>query len=264
MAGFVDKLVTGVAKTMAAAAEKRKPPMTPQEYFDTIKGKKHEVTDEVLDNVYNNCLELAEKYSITGQTAGLKKLTFHMECIEREREVVKAGVSTFVYRDDIENFIENVADKAVKIITLEEYPREIPDEIVEVLKQVGKLFDQCYVVFTDYTGKIEKQVATERRAKDPILFGTFQDAKSRTVVDRFYYLGDWVDEYCDLTLDKLVNLTREKTGKSVAHNVSTPKTLDDLKRQLNNLEERPDGDYIVVEKPLVAPIDVSTGLKRDE
>lgn len=30
-------------------------------------------------------------------------------------------------------------------------------------------------MFTDYTGRMERQVEKERREKDPILFGTFQN-----------------------------------------------------------------------------------------
>lgn len=90
----------------------------------------------------------------------------------------------------------------MKIIELERYEREIPDEIVDVIAKTKDLFDQMYIVFTDYTGKEERKIAAEKKDKDPILFGTFQDRKQKVCVDRFYYLGDWVDEYCDLTLDQ--------------------------------------------------------------
>lgn len=119
------------------------------------------------------------------------------------------GITTFVYRDDIEFYINNVASDVVKIIDIENYEREIPDEIVDVISKVKDKFDQLYIVFTDYTGAVERQVAQERRQKDPILFGTFQEGSTRSVIDRFYYLGDWIDEYCDLTLDKMVNETKK-------------------------------------------------------
>ena len=32
----------------------------------------------------------------------MRKLMFHLECIEKEREIVKMGINTFIYRDDIE------------------------------------------------------------------------------------------------------------------------------------------------------------------
>ena len=179
--------------------------LTPSEYFDIVKSRKQTITDEKLLEIYDNCLDLLNKYKITGQKAGIKKLLFHLECIEAEREIVKMGITTFIYRDDIEEYIDNIAKNTVKIIELENYEREIPDEIVNVIEQVKEKFDKLYVLFTDYTGKVERQVEKARRQKDPILFGTFQSAKTRAVIDRFYFLGDWEDEYCDLTLDKMVN-----------------------------------------------------------
>lgn len=218
--------------------------LTPQQYFEQVKERKHNITDEELVKVYDNCLELLNKYKITGQKKGMRKLMFHLECIEKEREIVKMGINTFIYRDDIEEYIDTVAKDTVKIIELENYEREIPDEIVEVIAATKDKFDQLYVVFTDYTGKVERQIEKERRDKDPILFGTFQNQSNRTVIDRFYYLGDWEDEYCDLTLDKMVNET-EKVGKrNIVKTISTPSDIEELKEQLGGLSEI-NGNFII-------------------
>ena len=209
--------------------------LTPSEYFDFVKGRKQTVTDEDLSKVYDNCLDLLNKYKVTGQIKGMKKLIFHLQCIEAEREIVKMGITTFIYRDDIEEYIDNVASDTVKIIELQNYEREIPDEIVDVIAKVRDKFDQLYVLFTDYTGEVERQVEKERRQKDPILFGTFQDKKSRTVIDRFYFLGDWEDEYCDLTLDKMVNEVERKQHRNIVRTINTPKDIEELKEQLDKL-----------------------------
>lgn len=221
--------------------------LTPVEYFEQVKEKKQNITDEELKNVYDNCLELLNKYKTTGQIKGMKKLLFHLQCIEKEREIVKMGVNTFVYRDDIEEYIDNIAKDVVKIIELENYEREIPDDIVETIDKVKDKFDKLYIVFTDYTGKVERQIAKERRVKDPILFGTFQDPQNRTIIDRFYYLGDWEDEYCDLTLDKMVNETEKAGKRDIIKTISTPKDIEELKAQLEGLEEK-EGKYIQVKK----------------
>lgn len=219
--------------------------MTPQEYFDAVKERKQSITDEQLKSIYDNCLELLNKYVITGQKRGIEKLMFHLSCIEKEMEIVKMGITTFVYRDDIEFYISNVASDVVKIIDIESYEREIPDEIVKIISQVKDKFDQLYIVFTDYTGKVERQVSKERRQKDPILFGTFQNDNTRSVIDRFYYLGDWIDEYCDLTLDKMVNETQNVRKRNITHTIKTPKDIEELKEQLSMLKSTPNG--IVVE-----------------
>lgn len=218
--------------------------LTPQQYFEQVKERKHNITDEELVKVYDNCLELLNKYKITGQKKGMQKLMFHLECIEKEREIVKMGINTFIYRDDIEEYIDTVAKDTVKIIELENYEREIPDEIVEVIAATKDKFDQLYVVFTDYTGKVERQIEKERRDKDPILFGTFQNQSNRTVIDRFYYLGDWEDEYCDLTLDKMVNETEKAGKRNIVKTISTPSDIEELKEQLGGLSEI-NGNFII-------------------
>lgn len=209
--------------------------LNPSEYFEIVKSRKQTVTDEDLSRIYDNCLDLLNKYKITGQTAGMRKLLFHLESIEAEREIVKMGITTFIYRDDIDEYIDNIAKDTVKIIELEKYEREIPDEIVAIIEQVKDKFDQLYILFTDYTGKIERQVEKERRQKDPILFGTFQNERTKTVIDRFYFLGDWEDEYCDLTLDKMVNEVETSKKRNIVRTVNTPEDIEELKRQLDQL-----------------------------
>lgn len=222
--------------------------LTPQQYFDQVKERKQKVTDEMLDRVYDNCLTLLNKYKITGQKVGIKKILFHLECLEKEREIVKLGVDTFVYKDAIEDYIDHVADDAVKIIELENYERDIPDEIVSVIEKVKDKFDRLYVVFTDYTGKKERQIAKHKVAKDPILFGAFLNDSNRVIVDRFYYLGDWIDEYCELTLDKMVNEYKESKGSDIRRTIKTPEDIEELKQQLDSL--KPNGSlYIVSNEP---------------
>lgn len=206
----------------------------PEEYFNAVKERKNIITDEALVKLYDNCIELINKYMITGQTRGLRKILFCIDSIERERELVKMGINTFVYRDDVDFYIDQVAKNTVKIIELERYEREIPDEIVEIIAKVKDKFDQLYIVFTDYTGKEERKVEAERRQKDPILFGTFQDKEKKVIIDRFYYLGDWVDEYCDLTLDKMVNETERIGKRNIVRTISTPEDIEALKDYLNN------------------------------
>ncbi|MEN7436416.1 hypothetical protein AAGV27_14815 [Bacillus velezensis] len=101
--------------------------------------------------------------------------------------------------------------------------------------------DRFYVVFTDYTGKVERQIEKERRDKDPILFGTFQDESSGTLIERFYFIGDWEDEYCDLTLDKMISEVQEVKESNIAMTINTPQDIEQLKKQLNSMDKIPNG-----------------------
>lgn len=213
---------------------------TPTDYFNYVKNRLNKTTDQDLIEFYQGCLALVDKYKITGQKKVIRKLKFLTDCVSKEREIVKLGIDTFVYREDIEEYIDKVSKNTVKIIELENYPREIPDGIVDIISQTKDIFDQLYVVFTDYTGEIERQIEKERRDKDPILFGTFQkrinphtNVEEILINDRFYYLGDWVDEYCDLTMDKFI----KEAGKDKLHSISTPMNLPEIQAELDALDD---------------------------
>ena len=200
--------------------------ITPSQYFDYIKNAKNKITVESIKESFSAFVKLAEKYKKLGQKESLKKLCFLADVLQKEEKLIELGVTTFIYKDTIEDYIETVADKTVKIVELSRYMREIPDELVDTIDKTSAIFDEFYVVFTDYTGKTERQVEKERRDKDPILFGVFKN--NNNVADRFYFLGDWVDEYCDLTLDKMIEKYSEKKGYSIANVINVPTTTEEL------------------------------------
>lgn len=110
-------------------------------------------------------------------------------------------------------------------------------KLLMLLIRQKNIFDKMYVVFTDYTGKVEKTVQKERREKDPILFGTFQKIGKRfnwnnsMINDRFYFLGDWEDEYCDLTMDKFLM----EAGKDKLNTLEIPLDTNAIKEELDRL-----------------------------
>ena len=169
--------------------------ITPSQYFEKLKNAKQTITTDALKNSYSIFIKLAKKYDELGQTEFkteyLKKIDFLVDVLSKEEKLIEIGVTTFIYKDVIEDYIENIADKTVKIIEMSRYMRKIPDDLVEVVDKTKELFDEFYVVFTDYTGQEERKVEKERRDKDPILFGAFKNGSN--VSDRFYFLGDWVD-----------------------------------------------------------------------
>ena len=215
----------------------QKEAITPSQYFDFLKGAKQNITTEILKNSYDSFLALADKYQKLGQVESLKKLCFLADTLVKEEKLIEMGISTYVYKDAVEDYITNVADKTVKIIELSRYMREIPDELVETVEKTKNIFDEFYVVFTDYTGKQERQVEKERRSKDPILFGTFQQRSTSTIIDRWYYIADWVDEYCDLTLDQMVNdivTARKDTKKEdIVFDITKDDILEEIKDKLS-------------------------------
>ena len=132
--------------------------ITPSQYFDYLKGAKNVITTDALKKSYDTFIRLAEKYQKLGQVESLKKLCFLADTLVKEEKLIELGINTFIYKDTIEDYIENVAGKAVKIIELSRYMREIPDELVDTIEKSKDIFDEFYVVFTDYTGKEERKI----------------------------------------------------------------------------------------------------------
>jgi hypothetical protein len=184
-------------------------------YFDMLKSSIRQMDDTSLTRFAITAETMAKQAYALNQEKMLKKLLFMIQCIEKEKKLLEFGLNNYILRDDIERFISGVKGRVVKIIELKNYPRQIPPEIAECVIKLNeaKTFDNYFVIFTDYTDtpKVQQEYKKER---DPILFGVFEsvvkkeygDGTIRDIVnDRFYVIGDWEDEYCDLTLTKMID-----------------------------------------------------------
>lgn len=219
--------------------------LTPQQVFDQLKEKKGQSSYESLQAIYDAALEMGAKYKRTGQVNALKKVLYVMKTIEKEKQLVDLGINRFIYRDDIDFFIDhwNKTTNPIKILELSRYPREIPDEIVDTIEKVRGIFDEFYVLYTDYTGKEEKRIAAEKRSTDPILFGVFIEQDERLCCDRFYYLGDWEDEFCNLTLDRMLSDPTFAKRKPLKYSV-TPTTKEELEAYFTAHKEKDFDDNV--------------------
>lgn len=213
---------------------KKEKELTPSQYFEIVKSRQQDMTPDELNKIYNNAMFLLNKYEVTGQTRAIERLAFHLKTIEKEYKLLDLGVSTYVFEEDVRNYIENIASDVIKIIELKNYPREIPDDIAIKVKELKNIFDEFYVVFTDYTGEVERQVRQDRIDRDPILFGVFKNEETRTLLERFYFIGDWEDDYCTLTLDRMVSEYKQTENKNIEHKIKTPEDVDELLKLLKS------------------------------
>lgn len=203
--------------------------ITPSVYFDYVKELKNKLNETEYAVIIDNALTMLEKTKKTGQTEMAKRLAHQVELAMREVDAAKKGFDIFVYRKDIETFIDKVEKKAIKIIELSRYTRDIPDEKLDDITKAKEIFDELYIVYTDYSLKDTKKVAKARRDKDPIVFGAFFDKTSDKkdsiyVEDRLFFITDWVEDNCDLTLEEIVRKTDDKLGKNITYKVPTDKT----------------------------------------
>ena len=162
-------------------------------------------------------------FEYSGQISAQEEMKATVAMLEKQIKAVQSGYNYFIYKKDLTDFIGSVLNDRVKIIDLAHYERIIPINIMMELADLKTIFDELYVVYTDYTTEKEKKVEKERKEKDPILLGAFIDVKdnpnnkkSGHIFEKMYFIADWTDDYCDLTISKLA----EKIAESRKHGTS--------------------------------------------
>ena len=186
----------------------------PKDYFKVLKSKLKKSEKNKLEAQLDSLGEQIIHARQVGQKNFLERLSFCYDVILKEQLLLANGHESFVYKEDIKVFLDKVTPKnSIKIIELSRYPRAIPVDNLKAIEAVQKLkvFDDFCVVFTDLSGEdyaTPKEKKFVQRNRDPVVFGYFKDKESSTQHERFYFITDWEDEYCDLTFTKMI----EKMG----------------------------------------------------
>lgn len=222
--------------------------VTPSHYFDYVKGLKQKLNHDEYNHIIDEALTMMKKCKITGQVEMAKELAHEVDLCLRELDAASKGFDVFVNRKDIELYIHKVEGKAVKLLELKNYPREIPDDQLDKIALAKEIFDELYIAFTDYSLKETKKVAKARRDKDPVVFGAFlnkmdnddsNSSRSRNVYieDRLFFVADWIDEKCDLTFEELVRGVSDKLNKEVTYKIETPQDAEEIRKFIKSVDE---------------------------
>lgn len=221
---------------------------TPSEYFKYIKNMSSGITSESVKALFDATANALKTCVITGQKTLGQALVTKLELLTRERNAVAHGYDQVVNRTDLEAWVIDIATQAkekkepnpIHIIELKRYQRMVPDEVIDKVDKARNYFDMLYVAYTDYTGETVRKVEKEKRDKDPILFGAFlvpSDNGNMIPSEHLFFIADWVDEYCDLTMDQLINSYKDATGKDILlpAETFTETDIDKLKQQLKEM-----------------------------
>lgn len=192
--------------------------LTPTEYFNDLKDTLKTSNLTELEEDMKTLVGLIEDAKEVGQKALVREYEDLGITYLKERLLFKNGINQYVYKTDIEKYIQNVKNHVVKICEFENFPRTLPKDVIEKVKEVKKLniLDDLWVVFIDYENKenISPEEKKERDAnRDPILFGTVKEN-----MDRFYFIIDWEDDICDLRFEDMTKALRKLDKK---YNVQT-------------------------------------------
>ena len=193
------------------------------EFFNDVKDsiKTLDVNPNSVE-FYTNAIETAKN---NGQIAFLEILRDKKDGVLAEAKLLEVGEIKYVTEEDVVKFYKkaNLGSKMLKMTWMKNYARMIPDEVIAEKKKydVTELFDNYVIMhFDKYDTSTQMTKAEVEKAKDPILFGVLKGTRN------LYFIGDWIDEYCDLTLDKFLSTLEMEEARKL----SSESMNDNLKK----------------------------------
>ena len=179
------------------------PGISTELYFKYVKSKLTELQQEDLNKRITN-LQVMVKGSVElGQDGLYEELTRMLAVMIREQEVAAAGYDWFLLKKDIDKFIGIVRNDKIKLVDLKTFARVIPEEPAEKIKAAQEFFDSIWILATN--PEVNETNKEKIRKKDPIAFGKFAYEP-----DKYYFIADWIDEFCDVTLSKVTELIKKQ------------------------------------------------------
>lgn len=213
------------------------------EAFRAIKESASYVSCKFLDEYYKEAEEAISSFALTGQKVSLAKTKYLMDIVLKEKQLLDMGVNKCVSIDDVKRFCGEHESRVLMMCDVSDYERPLPKEAQEMIVKTKDIFDQFIVVYTDHTRAAAKKV---EKARDPILFGIFlntdlevekyDDGKTIKVgvmCERLYFLYDWEDEFCDLTLAKMLS---ESAKQKLEVKVTEVKEVEGIGKRVQGLQ----------------------------
>jgi hypothetical protein len=176
--------------------------MSPHIYFKYIKKKFSVLENMRVSNRLKKLEKLFYKSIEDGQEALSEKFLKEIARETKETELAARGIKLFIDRDELNKYKYKIRKGHISDTPFKKYTRIIPKDVLEKKKKVEKLFDDfiIYHYWDDSVKDVKKMDSEEKRnMRDPVLFGIIKES------NRYYFIADWEDEYCDLTFDEIVD-----------------------------------------------------------
>jgi hypothetical protein len=194
---FTEKLFAIVAK---------KKELSPDNFFRSVSASLKDLNEEDFQREQKNLQTLYMQAKANGQKALVERLESQRERIERELMLKSLGY-LYIEEEDVIKFAKQ-SSRALKLDWIKNFSRVIPDRAVKKLSDARtleyekdmhkiKVFGN-YVIMHYDPNDIGTELTKKEKTKDPILFGVMRSS------NRLYFIDDWIDEYCDLTLNKML------------------------------------------------------------
>jgi hypothetical protein len=148
---------------------------------------------------------MIEQAHVLGQRALEEELTAKWQVYCYEAQLVANGLVRVISEDRVIDFVSE-CERGLRLDWIKNFTRMIPGDLAKKKLEIDglEIFDNYVIMHYDPDNKhnhwtkeqIEKELAKKR---DPILFGVIDGSR------KLYYIGDWKDEYCDLTWEVIAD-----------------------------------------------------------
>ena len=175
--------------------------------FGDMKKSNNIITEQIVLNEIDIAKKELENAELINQEQVVAKLHNLLEIKGKEVISIKKGFNKFIDKSVIDRLITNdIGGRNLALINLKDYPRPIPIENAKTISEAQKLelYDEIIILHTDYSDETENVI----KEKDPIAFGVFNLNKIgllKNPSDRLYVITDWIDEYCDMNLERMIS-----------------------------------------------------------
>lgn len=138
------------------------------------------------------------------------KAAMKITVLENEKRILSDGNFTkYISENQIVKFIRKT-EEGLSLDYLKDYDRVIPKEAMDKFDQAENVqaFDNYIILHYEDKSRrknLDKKHKDQDKRRDPIMFGLIKGSR------KLYYICDWVDEYCDLTLSSFL----DKIGENI-------------------------------------------------
>ncbi len=219
--------------------------ISPDVFFQKLKKTKKEI--QIIDGIVDKYFSQITQAEKLGQTALVERLKDDIEVVKSEALAVVCGVKEYLTQGQVDKLLKK-STKNIEMTPIKNFVRPIPSSLISTKEKLDaeKVFAEYIVMH--YDPKKENTELTKKekeKKKDPILFGIIKGSRN------FYFIGDWIDEYCNLTLKEVVVTTEEKPKQINPSEIISKNTMDKKYMKEEKLEELKNRrDKEIVEKIL--------------
>lgn len=183
--------------------------MSVEQFFVSVHNSEREI--EIVAERARGYERAIRKASQSGQRALFEQLSAGLNAHKMETQLLAIGMTKYLTEGDLVRFCKK-SERGLRLDWVRNFTRQIPDDLLERKERADAIgiFDNYVVLHYDPEAKAWSETKAEEAArKDPILFGLMEGRRC------LYFVGDWIDEYCDLTLDQVADAIGKEAVREI-------------------------------------------------